>query len=214
MSEMQCGSAQTPRQRTGCHEAGYNRHGTELAVANKTEMPQKSRIIRFYRNESPDTEGRMLSEIWRWENDQLEFTHDYIQWLFPLDVESHFNPDAPLLTVDDRQAFGIDDLLQNSMRRSLALWLGFAGLELRAPADENAVPQIVKRHDFDNRKSLWAHPNHNWLRITRILKSLRLCGLENEARIFFDCLRKLHDEGFVSQDSFQFWQRAMESPPI
>jgi hypothetical protein len=169
-----------------------------------------SSILDFYRDEAPDTEGRMISEIWRWGHEQLEFSHDYIQWLFPLDVESHFNPDAPLLTEDDRDAFRTDDLLRNSMRRSLVLWLDFAGLTLRAVADQSSARQIVKGPDFEARKNLWAHPNHNWLRITRILKSLRLCGLDEEAGMFFDCLRRLHAEGSVSEHSFDFWRRAMD----
>jgi hypothetical protein len=169
-----------------------------------------SKLVDFYRDETSDSEGRMISEIWRWGHDELEFSHDYIQWLFPLDVESHFNPDAPLLTREDQKAFRSNDLLQNSMRRSLIMWLDFAGLALRATAGENSAQQIVKGSGFEARRSFWTHPNHNWLRITRVLKSLRLCGLDEEARIFFDCLRRLHDEGFVSVDSFGFWRRAMD----
>src|SRR5579872_4426502 len=161
-----------------------------------------SKILDFYRQEAPDTEGRMISDIWQWDHDQLEFCHDFIQWLFPLDVESNFNPDAPLLTKEDQEAFRNNDLLQSHMRKSFNLWIRFLGLAFDVSGDGNVATKIIEDSHFEARKSLWTHPNHNWLRITRVLKSLRLCGLENEARMFFAALERLHDEGFVSENSF------------
>jgi hypothetical protein len=169
-----------------------------------------SKILDFYRQEVPDTEGRMISDIWQWGHDQLEFCHDFIQWLFPLDVESNFNPDAPLLTKEDQEAFRNNDLLRSHMRKSFDLWIRFLGLAFDVSGDGNATTKIVEGSDFEARKSLWTHPNHNWLRITRVLKSLRLCGMEREARMFFAALERLHNEGFVSGNSFGFWKRAME----
>jgi hypothetical protein len=169
-----------------------------------------SKILDFYRQETPDTEGRMISDIWQWDHGQLESSHDYIQWLFPLDVESDFNPDAPLLTKEDREAIERNDLLQNNVRRSLELLLNFLGLAFDRSDGGGPADRIVNGSHFETRKRLWMHPNHNWLRITRILKSLRLLGLENEARMLFDCLRDIHREGLVSENSFEFWKRAME----
>ena len=169
-----------------------------------------SKILDFYRQEAPDTEGRMISDIWQWDHEQLESSHDYIQWLLPLDVDSNFNPDAPLLTREDQEAFKSNDILQSHVRRSVELLLNFLGLAFSAPDRAGPVKPIVKASHFEARKGLWAHPNHNWLRITRILKSLRLLGLENEARMLFDCLRAIHREGLVSENSFEFWERAME----
>ena len=45
-------------------------------------------VVAFYRLEAPDARGRMLHDIWRWDSARLETVHDYIQWLFPLDVPS------------------------------------------------------------------------------------------------------------------------------
>lgn len=54
-------------------------------------------IVAFYRNQRPDSQRRMIEDIWLWDYQKLEYTHDYIQWLFPLQQKSRFNPDAPLL---------------------------------------------------------------------------------------------------------------------
>ncbi|NLS93662.1 MAG: hypothetical protein GXX96_15995 [Planctomycetaceae bacterium] len=43
-----------------------------------------STILAFYSGWRADSEGRTLDEIRAWGFDQLERSHDYIQWLFPL----------------------------------------------------------------------------------------------------------------------------------
>jgi hypothetical protein len=68
---------------------------------NKSTSP----LLDFYRGHGTDAEGRFLKDIWTWENHDLEGVHDFIQWLFPLPEPSQFNPDAPLLTEKDVEAF-------------------------------------------------------------------------------------------------------------
>ena len=67
-----------------------------------------SNLVAFYRENAPDSEGRTLSQLWAWDDERLEEVHDYIQWLFPLPEPSQFNPDAPLLTPQDIEAFKWD----------------------------------------------------------------------------------------------------------
>ncbi len=163
-----------------------------------------SHLTDFYSLKAPDTQGRMLGDILKWSDDAWECHHDYIQWLFPLDQPSGFNPNAPLLTEADRAAFRASAKLQLVLRRgSLARFLAFLGLF----SEDDVV--IRPGDNFNNRRALWAYPNHNWLRITRVLKSLRLLGLEADARAFWRCLQKLHEErGFKFEGSFSYWQAA------
>jgi hypothetical protein len=65
-----------------------------------------SPIIAFYRGAGPDHRGRFLHEIREFGVDELESTHDFIQWLFPLPERSGANPHAPLLSASDIDAFG------------------------------------------------------------------------------------------------------------
>jgi len=143
-----------------------------------------SRILDFYRLEMPDSEGRMLEQYWRWDQERVEQTHDFIQWMFPLEEQSAFNPDAPLLTKDDEAAFRREPQLRSSLRRSLGFFLNFLGLAI-APDG-----RVSPNENFHQRIALWRRPNHNWLRITRMLKSLRLLGCEDEARAVWKCLKK------------------------
>jgi len=48
-----------------------------------------------------DFKNRSVREILAKDDDWLESTHDYIQWLFPLDVKSFSNRNAPVLMIDD-----------------------------------------------------------------------------------------------------------------
>ena len=163
-----------------------------------------SRILEFYRLEAPDSERRMIREYWQWSDAEIEQIHDFIQWMFPLDEPSSVNPDAPLLTTEDRAAFCSDSLLQGCLRKSEERFLNFLGLQI----GPNGV--VGRSPNFRQRIHLWKYSNHNWLRITRMLKSLRLLGFENEAKEVWKCLRKLHDDGYVSERSFGYWNDAAD----
>ena len=52
-------------------------------------------LIEFYLGQRPDSAGRMIDEILVWDDELLEDTHDYIQWLFPFFEPSPYNPTPP-----------------------------------------------------------------------------------------------------------------------
>lgn len=167
-----------------------------------------SQLVEFYRGEARDTEGRRLEEIWAWDDDALEAVHDFIQWLFPLPEPSNFNPDAPLLSEQDIQAFRADPLLQGRLQRSFERVLRFLGLALMEGG------KVVEGDNFAARvPDVWAYPNHNWLRITRILRSLTLLGLEAQARALYDWLSATHREqrSPISAETFRYWTGAVQS---
>lgn len=62
-------------------------------------------IVGFLEGVMPDNRGRLLSHIHRFSDEQMETTHDYIQWLFPTDQPSQSNYNAPVLS-----PFDIEDL--------------------------------------------------------------------------------------------------------
>jgi hypothetical protein len=164
-----------------------------------------SQLIDFYRGEGTDAEGRRLDDILAWSNGRLEAVHDFIQWLFPLPEPSRFNADAPLLTPEDIAAFRQDPALRANLRRSFERILLFLGLQEQ---DGEVVegPNLVRRA-----QDVWDHPNHNWLRVTRILRSLRLLGLEAEAQALYRRLEEFHaNRRFpIRDDTFRFWTGAV-----
>ena len=162
-----------------------------------------SRLTEFYRGTGRDTKGRTLAELWVYSDQEMEWIHDFIQWLFPLRAPSQFNSHAPLLTDDDIDAFRNDPVLQENMRKSVERFLAFLGLN-----SENG--HVVPGPDFDRKRVVFQDPNHNWLRITRVLTSTRMLGLEDASRALFDFLRRYRESNAsgITVDTFRFWESA------
>jgi hypothetical protein len=164
-----------------------------------------SRLVEFYRGKSADAVGRTLQELWAWDDGRLEEVHDFIQWLFPLPEASAFNPRAPVLTADDIAAFRAEPALRENLLRSFARILAFLGLTAAADGTVTEGPNFAAREP-----EVWADPNHNWLRVTRILRSLHLLGLEEQSRALFAWLKAAHDARRypVPGDTFRYWAEA------
>ncbi len=165
-----------------------------------------SQLTAFYRGTGTDVEGRTISDIWAYSDAELEGVHDFIQWLFPLRERSRFNPDAPLLTDADIAEFRADPALRADLLRSFEVFLAFLGLRFEGG-------KVVEAPDFAGKQQVWRYPNHNWLRITRVLTSLRMLGHEDASRAFFDFLRAYRDGGRsrITADSFRYWEEAANS---
>jgi hypothetical protein len=166
-----------------------------------------SHLVDFYRGDGRDTEGRWLKDLWTWDDDRLEAVHDFIQWWFPLPEPSRFNPDAPLLSAEDITAFQDDEMLRANLGKSFARILTFLGLARAAEGQVVDGPNLAARAP-----DVWAAPNHNWLRLTRILRTLTLLGLADEARALYGWLEKAHrDRRFpIDANTFGYWHRALK----
>ncbi len=162
-----------------------------------------SRLTEFYLGAGTDNRGRTLAGMWAFSDGQLEDVHDFIQWMFPLREPSQFNSQAPLLTDADIAEFHADPKLRENLLRSLEVFLAFVGLRFEDG-------RVVKVRDFDQKKVVWLHPNHNWLRITRVLASTRILGLDGPSRAFFEFLESYRDggESGITSDTFRYWKDA------
>ncbi len=114
----------------------------------------------------------------------------------PLPEPSQFNSDAPILTQADIAAFKADPGLRRAVLAALARMRSFYGL----PADP-------ARH------AAWVTPgNHNMLRLTRILRSLHLLGLTEEAVKLLRELEALYEGGAataIGPVTLGYWRRAV-----
>ncbi|KAL8960762.1 MAG: hypothetical protein Q9183_005409 [Haloplaca sp. 2 TL-2023] len=168
--------------------------------------------VRFYSNTAPasDSRGRTLVDILSFDRSQLETRHDYIQLLFPLPERSPFNPSAPIIDKATFHQFACRPDLQARLRSSLTMMLSFYGFELVASSN------AVERHpDFLAASKNWLKPfNHNHLRITRIIRSCRILGLEEEAEGFYRALVKVADDFPEKRlgKSMLYWRRAAKRP--
>lgn len=165
-----------------------------------------SALLYFYSGTHPDHRGRMLAEILRQDDDWLELTHDYIQWLFPLGELSRASRHAPLLDRATLDAFKRDESIRNHMRAAFVRMLAFYGLRVTREG-------IVKGPNWDARKSNWFTENtHNNLRLTRMMKSLRALGLAWEAAELQATLLGLCEtepECGIDDIARQFWKDAV-----
>ncbi|HYK38026.1 opioid growth factor receptor-related protein [Alloacidobacterium sp.] len=164
-----------------------------------------SRILDFYRG-GQDDQGRTLDEILNWTDVELEAVHDFIQWLFPLPERSGANPSAPMLEAATIDAFLNSEDLRQRLRLSFLRMLSFYGLEFRDGA-------VQPRANFAARSANWLSPsNHNHLRLTRTLRSLRLLGLAAESTALFAALAEIYANhpDRITLRTYQFWQNAVE----
>jgi hypothetical protein len=136
-----------------------------IASVNRPIPPNEVNAMslsNFLEGNSPDAHGRYLSDIWAFNDQQIERTHNFIQWLFPLSVPSAAVPGAPVLTREDITAIKGSEVAQENICQSANWYAGF-----------------LERNDF------WRKPyDHNHLRITRVIRSLRLLVDADEADAF------------------------------
>jgi Opioid growth factor receptor (OGFr) conserved region len=166
-----------------------------------------NRLLAFYRRQSRDDRGRTLDQVRALDLRELERVHDYIQWLFPLPEPSGANPVAPVLTPDAITAFRSDDALHRDLLESFVVMLRFYGFRLaRDPT------RIERAPNFEARVAEWLRPgNHNFLRLTRIMRSLTVLGLPDCARGLLGQLEQLYSEHpqIIGGRTIDFWRRAV-----
>lgn len=174
-------------------------------------------IIRFYDPAigAADIHGRTLSSILMWSDAELEDCHNYIQTLFPLPEPSFFSPDAPLISSGVFTAFRTNPELRNRLKESFCRMLTFYGFKLY---EDGANVTVVHGLNFDRASLKWVTRfNHNHLRITRIIRCLRVLGLEQHAAAFFlilqnVCRRDWRRIGPIGGRTREFWTKAATLP--
>lgn len=147
-----------------------------------------SAITDFLDGTGPDAADRSLETVLAFGPSSLERHHDFIQWLFPLAEPSLAVPGSPVLTEAD-----IIHLQQSqAARRNLA----------------RAAAQMA--HYYAEGGD-WLRPHdHNHLRITRIIKSLRLLAGDAAADAFRDRIERRveNTRAPVSPATRAYWARA------
>lgn len=134
-----------------------------------------NQLLAFYYGTGTDHRGRALAEVLRQDDLWFELTHDFVQWLFPLDQLSRASLHAPLVDPATILAFHSDELLRQHLRASVGRMLRFLGVAF----DGNSLTLAA---NWAERRGEWFDLNtHNSLRITRLLKCMVLLGLAEDA---------------------------------
>jgi hypothetical protein len=157
-----------------------------------------SLITEFYLNERPDHKGRFLHDIWQFDRYQQELFHDYIQWLFPLDVPNLRG--KPVLTQEDCRSFAENVQIRKNLLRSFDFMLAFWGIE-RNEIQFNTAKNINKRDNY------WIKlQNHNQLRISRVIRCLYLCGFAELATVFRKFVIQVGQAYQINAETLAIWQ--------
>ena len=142
----------------------------------------------FLRGETQDVKGRYLSDIWNFTDEQIEFTHDFISLVFPLETQS--NNSSQYFYLYDKELIKVmraDILVKTNLIKSTEWFLGY----------------LKRNHAWQSKF------NHNQFRITRIIRSLRLLVSDKEADKFYkNVLDLLDQDHIVNEKSLVFWAGA------
>ncbi|KAG8444888.1 hypothetical protein GDO86_009879 [Hymenochirus boettgeri] len=133
--------------------------------------------LRFYMNKIPfKPDGVNIEEIlnkWKGDYEKLEHNHTYIQWLFPL-REQGLNFYAKELTSYEIEEFKKTKEAIKRFILAYKMMLDFFGIQLI-----NKNGNVSRATNWKERFQHLNESQHNYLRITRILKSLGELGYEN-----------------------------------
>ncbi len=159
----------------------------------------KEQIIDFLSGKGKDYMSRTYGTYLTFDAKELEKCHDYIQYMFPLHEHSNHSVNAnyPIITPEVANEAGENlDIIQNIVT-AYDMYKEFLGV---GPY-------------FDINKKWWRMPgrkDHNQLRITRIIRSLRLLGLDLLAKEFYDNVMDATGNGKdVSATTRSYWDKAL-----
>ncbi len=160
-----------------------------------------------------DIKNRSFKDMIEMSNHQLEKSHDIIQWLFPLDEPSLHNPNAPLLNKALLEEIN-SKIWAYAYRSSFEqAWKRFMFFLRSAPDDwgmfSKEAWEMQKPYEG---KPQWITPrNHNYLRITRVIKSATLFGRKDLATLMYQYACEKYEEypGIIGTTTKQFWDNAI-----
>ncbi|MBM6596315.1 opioid growth factor receptor-related protein [Microvirga pudoricolor] len=142
----------------------------------------------FLSGTGTDGRGRLVGDVLAFDDHRLEAVHDYIQWLFPLRTRSMAQPGAPVLTQAEAEAIRADPKARTALVHASDMMLGFYAC-------------------FDGWLT-WS--DHNHLRISRIIASLRELLGQDAARAFHEAVMERHEAAGrpINPENLRYWHAA------
>lgn len=182
-----------------------------VQVVNALSMDRgdPKNIIAFYKNEEPNVDGLTLDEILHADDNFLEQNHAWVQWAFPLEKPSAFNPTAPILNPASIAEIRKDQIIKGNFFRAVDRVLSFYGLH------RNPEGKIERAPHFAQASKNWLNAgNHNFLRITRIIHSSKLMlnpalGTSKELFNIMEDIYLNEGKGIITEPTYQIWKNAV-----
>ena len=148
----------------------------------------KMNFYNFLLNKEIDYKGRFLSDIWAFNDNEIENCHDFIQMVFPLN-----KPSKAVL-----HNFYLNDKSEiDQIRCNLKI-------------NTNLIKSKAWFLEFLKRNNKWKkYSDHNQLRITRIIECMRLLVSNYEADHFYrTIISMLGSNRTINKETLDFWLNA------
>jgi hypothetical protein len=113
-----------------------------------------------------------ILEKWWGKYEMLEDRHNYIQFLFPIRESGLANVQP--MTKHEAEEISKSYECKERLIKAYALMLDFYGMQLM----DSKTGEVKRSKNYKDRYHNLNTSSHNYLRITRILKCLGICGLE------------------------------------
>lgn len=133
--------------------------------------------------------GKDILSILSMSHEEIEYTHDFIQWAFPTVNQSPIVPEAPVLTARDLELLKDSVMARTRCRALLTLMSTF---------------YIENDH--------WLTlSDHNHKRISRIIESVKLTLGDKPARVFYNMVmqRNLVAGSPINESTLEYWDYAL-----
>ena len=143
---------------------------------------------KFLELKSADHRNRTLADIWSFSDTQIEYTHDFIQLVFPLNKPSKSSFHGLYLNGNCMvEIIRANQLAKDNLVKSSEWFLSF----------------LSRNDQWQNRY------NHNQLRITRMIESLRLLVSDDHAdQCKEHVFGMILDTGYINEVTLLFWENA------
>ena len=145
-------------------------------------------LFKFLEDKSTDFRDRYISDILNFSDRDIEEKHDFIQWVFPTDEPSSIARDVPIVDDEVIILFQKSEKAQTNLKKAKDWYLGFLF-----------------------RNSHWKKKyDHNHLRITRVIKCLRLLLGDEEADDFKQKVYGMVASRimFIDEAAKRYWAKA------
>ncbi len=157
-----------------------------------------TRYLNYVKNQSNEFK---FSEFDAFNEDELEYKHDFIQFVFPLAEQSSCNSSAPVIDLPYlKQAVESDPIIRERFTHSVRKMLHFWGMNY---AEDGTLSVSNARYlqKLNNR-------NHNTLRFSRMLRSMVYHGFPQESKKVLEYVLSLEQikAGFDQRSGKTFWE--------